>query len=527
MVAELDLYLKRRELEIEQRLARVRKDNGILGYCPHTKQELFHSAGIFHFRYARTGNRFGKSEMGAAEDVAFALGYRPWYAVGDPRRTAGIPKHATKGVICTTNWNKAREIFTENSEGAAGLGKLFKYIPKDSIVGTPRKNHMGHIETIFIRHISGDVSSITILTIVSWKQDPLTAESSFWDWAHIDEPIPELMFKAIVRGFVDRGGKAWFTCTPLSEPWIDAAFSPSDEEEQRSDNVIAGAMSKDRWMMVGSISDNPHNTPEDIERTMAWYTEDEQDCRRNGLPASYAGLIYKECKPEKHFIRTRPAGWSGSDDFWIPPKDHTIRFAIDYHFRKNDAVLFIATEPSGHSIVFHEIWRQALLEDEVKEIKQVGYTLPGLVDPLAQTPNKVNDMTAMDHIIQLGLPVMPATKDPVNGIRFVKSHLRTVDKDGVPMLRFANHLRRTRFEILRGYIWKDDQNKPLDKNNDMMENLYRLCLHGLDYIEPSSDADYAPIASRDDFSNVVDAREFLREPKPERPHYDTETRYRR
>ena len=46
-----------------------------------------------------TGNRFGKSTCGSAEDCAFALGARLWLPEGDPIRHLGIPGRATKGVI--------------------------------------------------------------------------------------------------------------------------------------------------------------------------------------------------------------------------------------------------------------------------------------------------------------------------------------------------------------------------------------------------------------------------------------------
>lgn len=506
---EADLLLKRRELELERRLIAIRRENGILSYQPHRKQCAFHEAALFHYRYARTGNRFGKSEMGAAEDVSFALGYRPWYPVGNPLRTLGIPAHATKGLIVTTDWKKSREIFTENTEGAAGLGKLFKYIPKSS-VGRITINHQGYINSIAVKHISGDWSVICFDTVQSYKQDPLRQESSFWDWAHIDEPIPERMFGAINRGLADRSGKVWFTCTPLSEPWIDQAFIP-DISTMSSDSIAAEIFSKDRWMMMGSMDDNPYLSTEDIERVLSWYSDDEKECRRTGIPIAYAGIIYKEFRYETHVLKELPEGWT---DWTTPPRDYTRRYSIDYHFRKNDAVLFICTAPTEHAYVYHELWKPSMLDETVRDIKTVHGNVvpqPGLIDPLASTPNKVTEYTALDEVIRLGLPVLPATKDPVNGIRSVKAWLKARDRYGIPMLRVAPTLRRFLFEISRGYVWKDDENKPLDRNNDMMENLYRLCLNGLQYIDPTDESDYRNIPMRSEFNVPGDASSFLSE----------------
>lgn len=488
----MSVLLARRELALEKRQQELFLENQITFYAPHEKQQAFHANALARYRYARTGNRFGKSEMGAAEDVAFALGYRPWIPKGNPLRTLGIPPFPTKGLVVTTDWDKSKEVFTEQ-EGT-NKGKLIKYIPKAAL-GQPTRNHSGAIDRIPIKHVSGGWSVIHLDTVKSYKQNPLGQESSVWDWAHIDEPCPEGMWKAIARGLVDRGGRGWFTCTPLTEPWIDEAFVPDLEAGRGLETTIIS--SGDRWMMTGSMSDNPHNTPEDIKSFMAWLTDDEKEARLHGLPTSFAGLVFKEFSWNKHVLQDPPKGWK---DWNTPPKDWCIRYAIDYHFRKNDAVLFIATSPQGISVVYGEFWQQMLIEEEVQCIKDFLGThpsQPGIVDPLASTPNKLTETTAMDEYRRLGLAVIPATKDPVNGIRSVKATLKARDKHDRPVLFFNTNLRRTLFEISRGFVWDGDENKPVKKNDDMMENLHRLCLQGLTYIEPAGEYDYTPVSLPD------------------------------
>lgn len=501
-----DLALARRELALERRQEELRRTNQIAFFHPHEKQQLFFTNAAFRFRYARTGNRFGKSEMGAAEDISFALGYRPWLSGSDPMRTLGIPRHPTKGLIVTTDWDKSKEVFTEQ-EGT-NLGKLFKYIPS-SALGQPTRNHSGAIDRIPVRHISGGWSIIHLDTVKSYKQNPLGQESSVWDWVHIDEPCPEGMWKAILRGLTDRGGRAWFTCTPLSEPWIDESFVPNLEDQTRAD---LGAISDDltsRWMMTGSMDDNPHLKAEDIALFMSFLTEEEQQARRNGIPLAYSGIVYKEFNWNTHVRRDPPAGWKS----WsTPPANYCIRYAIDYHFRKNDAVLFLATSPQDITYVWAELWQQMLLEDEVREIKNIlagRVALPGYVDPLASTPNKMTEVTAMDEYRRLGLAVVPATKDPVNGIRAVKANLKARTKHGDPVLVFNAALPRTLFEISRGFIWDEDQNKPIKENDDMMENLYRLCLQGLSYVEPAEDSAWEPSPGPDFSDNVIELTDFV------------------
>lgn len=492
-----DVLLLRRELELEKRQLELEKNNRIVFFQPHAKQTLFYANASYHFRYARTGNRFGKSEMGAAEDIAFALGYRPWIPEGDPIRYLGIPSHPTKGLIITTDWDKSKEVFTE-LEGA-NKGKLFTYIPPH-LLGQPTRNHSGAIDRIPIRHRSGGWSVIHLDTVKSYKQNPMGQESSVWDWVHVDEPCPEGMWKAVSRGLVDRNGRAWFTCTPIAEPWIDEKFVPSIEQQSQAEVGTIEDASASRWMMTGSMDDNPHLTPAAIARFIADLTPEEQEARRYGRPLAYSGVVYKEFSWNDHVLREPPPTWK---DWSTPPEDHCIRFAIDFHPRKPHHVLFIATSPLDVHYAYAELFISCLMSELVSEIKAVlkgrECATPGLIDPLASTPNRVTDLSPLDEVLRLELPVMPATKDPHNGILKAKELLKTRDRTKRPVFFVASHLSRFLFEISRGYIWDEDTNKPLKENDDAMENFYRLALQGLPYIEPSGTFDYSPISPRENF----------------------------
>jgi hypothetical protein len=123
------------------------------------------------------------------------------------------------------------------------------------------------------------------------------------------------------------------------------------------------------------------------------------------------------------------------------------------------------------------------LVQEIRNVLAGESTVPGLIDPLADTPNRVTDITPLEEVLRLGLPVCPATKDPFNGILKVKELLSSRDRLGRPMLYVNPSCRRFLFEISRGYIWDGETNKPVKKDDDAMENFYRLALQGLSYIE--------------------------------------------
>lgn len=471
----------------QQKMLSIRKSYGLSFYTPHHKQELFHRAGDFDFRYARTGNRFGKSEMGSAEDVAHALGERPWFEQGDTDRTKGIAKHPTKGLIITTDWDKSREVFTEHEGGE--LGKLFKFLP-NGCVKKVFKNSARAVERIVVgRKQGGGESVICIDTTASYKQNKMSQESSVWDWIHVDEPIPEGQWKAVSRGLADRCGKGWFTCTPLDQPWINRLFLPNQRHE------VSGSYEQrlklegfdaevTTWMMTGSMDDNPHNT-EKAKAVALYAVRDDPEqmaCRRFGLPLAMSGMVYKEFQPAEHIYHAPPPGWTAMD---IPPRNWTIRLAIDPHPRIPTAVLMCATSPGGFTYFFKEIFRDALIPDVCDEILAVtkGYYIQdSIIDPLAKTRDPRDDSCMMDTFTQKGVWCVEATKAKFEGILEVRRLLRERNRS-MPIVFFGAHLKRTLWEF-DNWVYDPDTNKPVDKDDHMMENLYRLALTELEYVTP-------------------------------------------
>lgn len=494
-----------------ERQQRLREENGLNFYLPHPKQDLFHRAGEIKRRYARTGNRFGKSDMGAAEDCAFALGYRPWYPEGDPARTAGIPRHSTKGVIVCQDWDKAQEVFTNTEEGAA-RGKLFRFLPKDSIVNIKRGRSGGGIAEVTIKSIHGGHSKIHIETVRSFVQNPLGMESSDWDWIHVDEPCPRKMWIALARGLVDRDGSAWFTCTPLTEPWINDYFIPRDRTRDTFDKpeifkekveytdvieeVVDGELVQeevtieeyiDMWVVMGQSSDNPYNSKRGLARYIAELNPEEIECRTKGIPLALSGLVYKDFDLNLHVYGKGhqlecPHGWK---DEVTPPKDYTIRTFIDPHPKIPHAVLHFATSPTGQTFIFREMFRPGLISDITEHVKaQVeGYFVRDfLIDPLAYITNPITGTCMADEFYNAGIPVAKAVKDLAYGILKTQAKFRERDEHGNATIFVHRSCSRFLYEIDR-YVWNEKGEKPVDEDDHMMENLYRAVLSGLTFVE--------------------------------------------
>lgn len=522
------LAAKRRHAELLRRKQQLKENNGLVFYRPHPKQDLFHRAGNYRRRYVRTGNRFGKSDMGSSEDCAFALGERIWYPEGDPARTVGIPKHSTKGCIIAQDWDKAHEIFT-NPEPGTSQGKLFQKLPHDAIVYKKKGRSGTGIVEIGVKSMHGGVSTIHMETVRSYMQNKMGIESSNWDWIHVDEPCPKGMWTAMSRGLIDRSGKAWFTCTPVSEPWINDYFLPSSMARATFDGAYVNEKFKHpRWMITGSPYDNPYLTEADIREFETDISPEEKDCRIYGIPAALIGLIYKQFDHGLHVYGGErrvglPHGWT---DEQTPPKFYTVRVFIDPHPRTPHAVLYFATSPQGITFIFREHYSPGLIKQLVEDIQThtEGYFVESyLIDPIAYIENPITGSCMADEFYEAGLPVEPAVKDLTYGI--LKTQQKFRERDGeYPTILVHESCEEFLWEIDR-YVWKPETEKPVDENDHMMENLYRAVLNGLDYKSNTSDFKAPKPQPINTQSWKAAEKEFYEEHKAKKPL--TSQRYRR
>lgn len=513
-----------REVEALKRQVAIKRAYGLHFYRPHWKQHLFHKS-CATGRYGRTGNRFGKSEMGISETIAFCLGHRPWYkysfdvidgesivrevhegGTGNELITRGIPSHPVKGLLLVVDWDMAKRIFTNRTDDPKTCGKLFKLLPHESI-GKVHLSRGGHIDQIEIKRpaeYGGGISTLSIDTIESWKHNKLGGESADWDFIHIDEPCPEPMFKSYARGLMDRNGKFWFTCTPLDEMWINDMFCPPGRNaisDQGDGLLFTLNQSVTRFIITGSIYDNPFRTQAGVESFETTLTREEKACRLYGMPLAMAGAVYKEFIYDLHVLCDVPKGWT---DYTMPPLDYTYRVAWDVHQRIPQALLFVATSPSGIAFVYDELYLDPLIQVNIDTLKKkmtrtvikdgVARTVTldfqdQLIDPFSCVPDPRDGSCILDDIMESGLYFQKASKDLTLGVSRVRERLLERTPSALPTICFAPHLTQTLFEFSH-YVYDTEKNEPKDQDNHMMENLYRLVLNGLDYIAPVSDEDF-------------------------------------
>ena len=461
---ELKSILRQR-LILQKKLNSAIRACGVAYYRPMPKQDAFHRAGNFKRRMVRAGNRFGKSTLGCAEDIAWLLGERPWYPKDDPARTLGIPQHPVKGLTISTDWDIIDQIWT--SQRGDSPGKVWKFMPP-SAVKHIRRNNCGTIDMIELKN--GSVWRFD--SIKSWLSNPQGSESADWDFIHVDEPCPEQMFKAAARGLIDRGGAAWFTLTPLTEFWINDYFFPAD---------TGGLARNDVWTITGSIYDNTTLNAAAIADYANTLSEDERQCRLMGIPLHLAGLVYKEFNWDQHVLKQLPSGWKSWTE---PPADYSIYYAIDPHPRTPHAVLFCAVNQLNQRFYFYDHFRHcsiAELSADIRPIVEGRHVVAVRVDPCAYIEDPVTKDTWANEFWRCSIPVEKATKALAQGIIHVQGELKYKPQ----MVWFTPLCRRTLWEIQR-YAWDEENDKPIDKDDHMMENLYRLELLKPTWVEPAS-----------------------------------------
>lgn len=489
----IEVMRLRQKRDLLIKIKRLQRSNGIEFYRPHWKQHLYHTAPAKH-RFLRGGNRVGKSDLGAAELVAWMKGERSWYrhefdvVDGDgnvryhhpggddhPFVRLWIPQRPVKILLIVQDWDKSTEIFTEESKEQPG--KIWKMLP-DSDFSTSHKNHSSAIDMIETKN----GSRLHIDTVKSFMMNPMGMESSYWDLIWVDEPCPQKMFVAAARGLIDHGGHTSFALTPLNQPWINDSFIPNrmaDEALKKTGLLSHG----NRFVLTASMHDNPHLKAEDKADFLNTLTPEERECREKGLPLDRAGTIYKDfsyvAPPEGHVIYDPPTGWTG----WTPPSNYCVYYAIDWHPSKPIAVLFCAVAPTGNLIFYSNLFEKGTHREVAENIKDVlggSFVAGAVMDPLAWVDNPATGTNNADDLMSHGLFLDKAVKDPRRGIPRVVEELKTKGK-----IMVGAHLDRFLWEMDR-FCWGDD-GLP-DKKGDfhMMENLYRIILHDPMYVEPPS-----------------------------------------
>lgn len=454
--------LEMRELEILHLLKKHREDCPIEYFTrPNPPQKALLDAfdvpsyKVFVFS---GGNRVGKTTIGTILAICYMVGYYPW-----------------SGRKINFNHNLPRKIRYIGQDWEKHIGQvviptLKKWFPHNRKCYI-KKNMVG-IEAYW-----RDEETKSTIEVMSNKQESELHEGWDGDLIVYDEPPRRDIRVANARGLVDRQGRELFCMTLLKEGWIDRevirkASSDNNPDFDPSIFTIHG----DTYSNVGYGL-----TLDGIKQFEKTLTDDEKDARLKGIPSYLSGLIYGMFNRHTHIKRR----------FNIP-YDWIIDVSVDIHPREKQAVLFVATSPTGEKYLYDEIWQHGTPEEISKMIvdrlvdRRIG-TIQ--IDPLSKG-DKNNINTIYDRFVDVlsayGHTLQVASKDKSAGILKVKEHL--MSRNGIPSLFVFDDLKRTIFEF-EGYMWDEDTQKPQDKDDHQMENLYRTMLLDTQWYPDGSDYD--------------------------------------
>jgi transposase len=441
--------IEAKELEILQKMYAYREANRIEFFTkPNPLQAQLLAAWdnplykVFTFTGA---NRIGKTTIGTIIAFSVLFGHRPW-----DKKKLHFPHDKPRKIrYIGQDWEK--------QISKVVVPEMEKWWPANRPV-VKKKNNQG-IEATWTDTLTGGT-----VEIMSNGQESDLHEGWSGDLIIYDEPPKRAIRVANARGLIDRNGRELFCMTLLKEAWVDREVIKAVDGNGMPDKTV--------FNISGDISNNIGFgiTQEGVDQYIKTLTEDEIEARIKGIPSYMSGLVYPSFDRKKHL----------RDRFKIP-LDWIIDIAIDIHPREKQAVLFCAVNPRGDKYLVNEIWGHGdgkwVAEEIVGCIKYCNYRVGTIIiDPLSKGDSN-NDNTVFDKIQAIlwayGMILMTASKDKNSGILEIKNHLKGPNNE--PSLFIFNDLVRTIFEI-EGYTYDKETQRPIDKDDHMMENLYRLML---------------------------------------------------
>jgi phage terminase large subunit-like protein len=326
--------------------------------------------------------------------------------------------------------------------------------------------------------------------IMTYDQEPKEFEGATLGWAWFDEPPPEAILKATISR-MRLGGIIFITDTPLagSAYLYDMLAKGSIEVEVTTQSGGAAEKVTRKIAYVEADVESAcrthgirgHLDHATILQMTAEYSEDEKQARIYGKFQHLAGMVFKQFSRTVHVI----------DPFEITPSQFAVYEAIDPHPRTPDAVMWLAIDRQGNKYVVDELWvGEILTRDLAQRIKNKASNyriIRRIGDPSMFIEDKHTGKSLSSRLSSYGISYLEATKARAasdkriqDALGYTQIHDEMVK---APELYVFSTCERTIFEI-EHYRWdewvgrtadrKNKKEKPVDKDDHMIENLGRL-----------------------------------------------------
>lgn len=375
-------------------------DEGPLRRELYVKHLEFFSAGAQHReRCLLAANRVGKTEgVGGYEVTLHLTGLYPDWWIG--RRfdraihawAAGDTGKTARDIIQT------KLLGPPGDAANAGTGLIPGHLIADM---TPKPGVPDAIETIRVKHVSGDMST---LQLKSYDQGRDAFQGTEQDLIWLDEEPPLSVYTECLIRTMTTGGIILSTYTPLeglSETVMH--FLPNGEIKDRSDGCYVQMMTWD---------DAPHLTQAVKDELWKSIPPYQRDARSKGIPQLGSGAIYPigeseiVCEPFEipaHWPRVYglDVGWNRTAAIWLAhDRESQTIYAYAEHYRGQ-------AEPSVHAAA----------------IRARGEWIQGVVDPAARGRSQIDGQQLITQYRQLGLKLLEADNTVEAGIYAVWERL--------------------------------------------------------------------------------------------------------
>jgi phage terminase large subunit-like protein len=479
-------------------------------------------------RLLESGNQGGKTTIGIAEDIAHAMGFRPWLEPTDPDYKINI-KVPNVGIVgCEVAGQTLAQLIEP---------RFTELIPKFCAPQISKYSDGSLKSLILTFDYNGNPCGSTI-HFRSYVQPAESYEGVPCQWIHWDEPPPQPILNAAERGKMSTNAPSWLTMTPLKEPYIYNLFSLKAFNNGGDDPDIATFRSSvwencQDWCRACNVT-IPENDPErlqpgqirpvkrcpncrkvmgfmprsGIENYLKKITDpDEREAREEGKWKHLSGMVYKELSRETHLY----------PDFDIPPDWMRIE-VVDPHDAKPTRWLFgavspeeiaIAGKPANRIYWYSYLLLRGTIHDMVRQVKvrraEKGYQHPALVilDAKygARTVKTAEGETSWEEELdKAGIRNITLSHsspgDVALGHKIVKNYLTpqysALRGREFPGMMFATNGcsgDRGPIQDAFNYRWKQDSDRPEEDFKDFCDCFRYACMETPIYHRPEPEID--------------------------------------
>ncbi len=482
----------------------------------------------YHNYYA-AGMIHHNTRIGITEDIAHAMGFRPWLEESDPdyKIPVRIPNHGLIG--CET---------MAQSVEAKIRPELEALIPQHC--GPQWKNDTtGALKSVTLKYDYAGKLCGSTMHIRSYNQPADSFRGIDPDWNHWDEPPPRDILIASERGKVVTNAPSWFTMTPLKEAYIYDMFSVKAFNNGGMDQEIA--------VFHGSMWDNcqdwcrqcglyiPENDPANmsdphaerpknkcpncgqvmgfiprsgIDEYLKLFTDpDELAAHIEGKYAHLSGLVYKELNREVHIVK----------DFRIPENWMRIE-AVDPHDARPTRWLFAAVSPEDITIngkpasriyIYAYLLASGNIDEIARQVKvkraEHNYQTPAFVVLDAKYGARVQksmdgDTSWEEELLKAGIERIRLSHSEPGDIslghkrvkEYLRAHYSAVKGKDIPALLFLEdgcRGDRGPTQDMSNYQWKPGTDKPEEAYKDFCDCVRYLALEQPVYEAPRREMD--------------------------------------